>query len=188
MADIWRYRTEIAGLAGGPGLMTNHFSVDLGATNAQDCVDAVAALIAAVDVFTSTSVTYNGANEMEVLDLANGQQTGTIAVTGFVQAGDDSATMLPPINQVLIRWVTDGFFNGRRLQGRTFLPGFCEDSNEPGGVLQGAVASAVTAGARTLIDADVGLCIYSRANFGAALVQDASTWTQFAIQAGRRDG
>lgn len=168
--------------------MTQHFSPGLGATDAQACVDAIAAFVAAIDVFTSTSVTYFGANEMEVLDQGTGQQTGTIAVTGYTQAGDDSATMLPPINQVLVRWVTDGFFSGRRLQGRTFLPGFCEDSNEPGGVLQSAVASAVTAGAKGLIDADVGFCIYSRKNFGAALVQDASTWTQFAIQAGRRDG
>lgn len=188
MADIWRYRTDLGGLVGGPGLMTQHFSPALGATDAQDCVDAVAAFVAGIDVFTSNSITYRGATEMEVLDQATGQQTGTIAVSPYTEGGDDSATMLPPINQVLVRWVTDGFFGGRRLQGRTFLPGFCEDSNEPGGLLQTAVATAVTTAATGLITAGVGFCIYSRKNAGAALVASASTWNQFAIQAGRRDG
>jgi hypothetical protein len=188
MAEVWRYRVELAGLAGGPGLMTFHFGPTIGTSDPQDCVDAVAAFIAAIDVFVTTAITFNGGNEMEVIEMTTDQQTGTVAVTGFTQAGDDSATALPPATQLLVRWTTDAFLSGRRVQGKTFLPGFCEDSNETAGTPQAAVVSAVEAAARTLADAGVGLVVYSRTNGQSAAVEDASVWTKWAILAGRRDG
>lgn len=188
MAAVWRYRVELAGLAGGPGLMTFHFGPTIGTADPQDCVDAVAAFIAAIDVFVSTAITFNGGNEMEVIEMTTDQQTGSLAVTGFTQAGDDSATALPPATQMLVRWTTDAFLSGRRVQGKTFLPGFCEDSNETAGTPQGAVVTAVQAAAQTLADAGVGLVVYSRTNGQAAAVEGASVWTKWAILSGRRDG
>ena len=188
MADVWRYRVELAGLAGGPGLMTYHFGPTIGTSDPQDCVDAVRGFIGAIDVFTSTAITFNGGNEMEVIDMATDQQTGSLAVTPWSEAGDDSATALPPATQMLVRWTTDVFSGGRRVQGKTFLPGFCEDSNETAGTPQSAVVAAVTAGAVALADAGVGLVVYSRVNHLAAAVESANVWTKWAILAGRRDG
>lgn len=188
MADVWRYRVELAGLAGGPGLMTFHFGPTIGTSNPQDCVDAVQDFIQAIDIFVSTAITFNGGNEMEVIDMVADQQTGSLAVIPWSEVGDDSATALPPATQMLVRWTTDAFINGRRVQGKTFLPGFCEDSNETAGTPQAAVVSAVTTAARGLADAGVGLVVYSRANHQAAAVENANVWTKWAILSGRRDG
>jgi hypothetical protein len=188
VADVWRYRVDLTGLAGGPGLMTFHFGPTIGTSDPQDCVDAVAAFVAGIDVFVSNVISFRGSTEMEVIDMATDQQTGSLAVSPFSEGGDDSATMLPPITQCLVRWSTDAFVGGRRVQGKTFLPGFCEDSNEPGGVLQTAVLNAVQAAAQGLITSDVGLVIYSRTNHVAAAVAQASVWNQWAILSGRRDG
>ena len=188
MADVWRYRVELAGLAGGPGLMTFHFGPTIGTGEAQDCVDGVQTFLQAIDVFVSNAITFTGANEMEVIDMVTDQQTGTVAVTGFTEAGDDSATALPPATQMLVRWTTDAFLSGRRVQGKTFVPGLCEDSNETAGTPQAAVVSAVQAAARTLADANLGLVVYSRTNHQSAVVADASVWNKWAILSGRRDG
>nr|CRY93643.1 hypothetical protein [uncultured prokaryote] len=188
MADVWRYRVDIAGLVGGPGLSTYHFDPTIGAPTEQDCVDAVELFIQSFDVFTSNSVTFTGADEIEVIDLTSGQQTGSLAVTSFSEAGDDSATMLGPINQVLVRWNTSTYANGRRVLGKTFLPGFCEDSNETGGVVQAAVVTAVQTGAQILADSGTGFGVYSRTNHLIAPADTASVWNQWAILSGRRDG
>lgn len=188
MADVWRYRVDIAGLPGGPGLSTYHFDPTAGFGTAQELVDAVETWHGVFDAFVHQTIDFNGAAEIEVIDLGSGQQTSTIPVVGWNVGGTNSGTMLPPTTQMLVRWNTTSYINGRRIQGKTYLPGFCEDSNEANGLPQTAVTAAVQAGAQTFADVDDALCVYSRVNGAIAGPITASVWSKWAVQRGRRDG
>jgi len=188
MATLQRYRVDIAGLPGGPGLSTFHFENSGSGATAQQTADAVETFFQAIDTFINVGLTFTGSDELELIDSANGQQTGSTPVVGWGVSGLDSATMLPPITQMLVRWNTTLYTGGRRLQGKTFLPGFCEDSNETAGTPQNAVYTAVQTAADTLAGVFPGLVVFSRKNFNYAPVEAVSVWNKWAILAGRRDG
>lgn len=187
MALLNRYQLDVLGLVGGPGLMTYTIDPAITENSAQDFVDAVKAFIGVFDLFTTTAITYSGFAYVEGFDSVTGTVSGQEPVVPFTEAGDDSTAALPPVTQALVTWSTGVWLNGRQLKGRTFIPGLCEDSNEPGGVLQTGVGSTIQTGANALVSA-AGLVVWSRTHGTFEPVATAQVSSKWAYLSGRRDG
>lgn len=186
MALLNRYQLDIGGLAGGPGLMTFTIDPAILEFSAQDFVDSVSDFIDAIDLYLGTSVSFTGFPYVEAFNSVDGQVTGQEAVSPFTQSGDDSTAILPPVTQALVKWSTGVWVAGRQLVGHTFIPGLCEDSNEPGGVLQTGVATAITTAANNLNTA-AGLVVWSRTHGTYQPVSRGDCATKWAYLSGRRD-
>jgi hypothetical protein len=126
-----------------------------------------------------------------ILDEATGTLVGTWAdgppITG---AGASAGTgVVANATMLLVRWRAPMIVNGRRLQGRTFIPGASDDANQAGEVEPLTVAG-LTASAQALVNAGVGFGIWSRpagprpGQFHEA--NDADLWREFAVQRNRR--
>lgn len=109
--------------------------------------------------------------------------------TPYAAAGGAGSNPVADATQVLIRWRTPDVVAGRRVQGRTFVPGLASTGLAGGGINAGAVA-AFNAIAQGLVDADVGLGVWSRPTDARAgtfnEVTSGSVWNELAVQRGRR--
>lgn len=166
--------------------MTFHFDPAVGSPTVTDVRTGVAAFIGSFDVYTTTAITYTTFPYVEVFDSVTGLTSAQIPISPVGESGDDSATALPPTTQALIKWSTGVWVNGRQLVGKTFLPGFCEDSNETGGVLQTAIATVVTNGANALISA-LPLVVWSKTHSTFEPAATGTCATKWAYLSGRRD-
>jgi len=113
--------------------------------------------------------------------------TAPAAVTG-VQPGDS----VPRASQALIRWATAEIINGRRLRGRTFIPGITSTLTTDAGGLDGGAVAQLAQAANDFIDAaPAPMVVWHRPVNGAGgstgLVTIASVWDQFAVLRSRRD-
>lgn len=81
------------------------------------------------------------------------ETTGTVTGAGnTIQAPVTMTAVgdrLPPSNQLLIRWTTNGIVHNRRVRGRTFLPGGLETHNS----VAGAPAAQIGTPVQSAIDA-----------------------------------
>jgi hypothetical protein len=167
--------------------MTFHVDPSINEGSAQDFADATEDFLNAIDIYLNTSISFRGFDYVESFDSVSGDVSGQEAVTPFTVAGDNSATVLPPVTQALIKWSTGVWVNGRQLVGKTYVPGLCEDSNEPGGVLQTGVATAFYTAANAFATA-AGLVVWSRTHGVRHPVSVATVSTKWAYLSGRRDG
>lgn len=145
------------------------------------------ALTSNLDQQTSWRIQTNG----RILDEASGTLTGFWA-DPTNRAGNGSATGDPVSNstQGLVRWLTDDVVNGRRVQGRTFVPGITKNAIVSG-ELSASVLTAMQTAASAYADAS-GLVIWHRpddSGSGGSVhsVTAASVWNEFAVLRGRRD-
>lgn len=103
--------------------------------------------------------------------------------------GDTTANYVPDATQVLFRWRTDAVVAGRRVQGRTFMPGLLS-SLVVGGNVQGGALVLLQGMATALVESGIGLGVWSRPTEGRAgsfaLATQGSVWSEFAVQRGRR--
>ena len=92
-------------------------------------------------------------------------------------------------SSVLVRWITDNVTNGRRVQGRTFLPGLSTIALVNGGVAAN-VRQALTDAAAELIAEDVGFGVWHRPageGLGSLSVATAANvWDEFGVVRNRR--
>lgn len=173
-------------VGGGPYLNTLYF---IGADNqagADDANAAVGAFWGAVDAIMADSITWSTDSEVAQVDAASGNITAFYAVTPVTGSGGLSSEELPPATQALVRWRTSGIVNGRRLQGRTFVPGMTESANNNGRLHPADQAVLLTA-ANTLIADSADLAIWSETNSVAHNVVTATVWNEFAQLRKRRD-
>lgn len=106
--------------------------------------------------------------------------TGTGAETGNVVA--DST-------QALIQWLTTTIVDGRRVRGRTFIPGLNANSVDDGD-LASAAQSVLQTAAQNFLGVNT-FVIWSRPGATGsggvmAPVQNASVWSELAVQRSRR--
>jgi hypothetical protein len=121
------------GVAGSP-YYTNLYAVGPASTNnGNDLATAWRVFLNSIGAFLGAGL---GAQiDPEILEFD--ETTGNVTGTGnTVQARVDMSAAgdrLPPANQLLIRWTTNGIVHNRRVKGRTFIPGCLETQNGPGG-------------------------------------------------------
>ncbi|HKZ21570.1 MAG TPA: hypothetical protein VJQ57_15875 [Acidimicrobiia bacterium] len=144
----------------------------------------------AVDANVSNLFAWQVRSEGRELDDATG------ALTGFwnentAQAGAGGSPTAPVADatQALIQWLTSSIIGGRRLRGRTFVPGLPQTAISTGSLASG-IRTAIDTAADALVSSGAGLQVWHRPQNGAGgsavAVSAASVWSEFAVQRGRR--
>lgn len=104
-------------------------------------------------------------------------------------AGKTAGQQVADSTQILFRWRTADVVAGRRVQGRTFIPGMVTAYLNNGNVAN-ATLTTLQAAATALVSADVGLGVWSRPTEGRAgsfhEATSGSAWNELAVQRGRR--
>jgi len=186
--SLVRYRVEVAGLVGGPGLSTFYHDTALGSGLVQDFCDSVEDYVNGMKAITSSTITWTGQTIADTIDRADGRTLSQEPVTGFTISGTDAATPMAPTTQGLIRMNTGAFVSGRQVIGHTYWPAPTEAVNDtPGKPSTGYVAGA-QAQAQAMLDSDVGWVVYSRKNHASYPVTQVTCWSKWAVLRGRRDG
>lgn len=174
--------------AGNKGRTITYFAADAASIEAQRA--ALDDFLSAYVAYCANTVSYTVERFGRVIQDSNGQHiadwNGSLNLTA---QGTQTDGPVPDVAQVLAKWSTEYFGGGRRLQGRTFLPGLARANVEGGNVATGVLTAVVTAG-KALAGAGVGFGIWHRPKAtGAgsfALVTDCTAWTEMATQRRRR--
>jgi len=173
------------GVTGSPYLSTHYFDFDTGTP--ADAFAKLSTFWNAVDDTFSTSQTWKIQDEYATIDTATGAATGFGTESGDDGVGTASDEILPPANQVLIKWATGVVINGRRLNGHTYIPGLTQVANDNGNVL-GSTAGVILAAAADLgSEGTAVLEIWSRAGGVGESVIGAAVSGKFAVLRSRRD-
>lgn len=111
---------------------------------------------------------------------------------GTAQTASGTITgQAPDAAQGLVRWRTSTVVNGRRLQGRTFIPGIGASAVSAGNLSSSAQASLIGGTTALLDPVAVGFQIWHRPVNGAggqvSIVTERSAWSELAVQRGRRN-
>lgn len=126
----------------------------------------------------------------DVIDDATGELVGEWSST--VDASVSGTGVTPSVadaSQALVRWRTSAIVNGRRLRGRTFIPGISSQYLSAGN-LSGSGVTTITGAASAFVTSAVGFRVWHRPSGGSggqsADVTSASVWEEFATQRRRR--
>jgi len=172
------------GIQGAPLLSTFYF--ELGSALPQDCVDLVDAFLSDLAPKIFADADWATEPEVDEIDVVTGAIVGVSTTTPSTGSGSDSNTPFSFADQGLIRWKTTSFNNGRRLQGRMFVP-VPTTSDDSNGVPSSTYKAALQSAADTfLASTDPELFIWSRVNGNASPVASASVWEQWAVLRSRR--
>lgn len=182
---MFRVRTVFQGVTGSPWVNTAFFDSSVG--TAQDCVDAVGTFWSAADSLMEASVSWSTQSDVETVNALNGNVTNVTATTPAGGTGVVGQTGLPIAAQMLVRWRTGTYVNGREIRGRWFIPGLSTTVNNDGQPSASSLITLNTAAATLQGDADTNLVIWSRAHGQQEFVTSGTAWTQFAVLRSRRD-
>lgn len=178
-----RVRANLTGASTGGGVSTMYFNAPGGesTTTAQAASDQFRALWVALGPYVPTALTITMDSVVEVVTEATGQVTDELAVTpGAVITGTGAGAYAAGVGARL-RWRTNGFRNGRRKVGTTYVVPTVSSAYETNGTLvSGMLTAFVTAGNAFLTNADaagVDPIIYSRPNDALALAGDYDSIT-----------
>ena len=154
--SLVRVQTIWTGVGGSP-YYTNLYALGPAATNnGNDLAQAWSVFLASLAGVLRSGLQAAIDTELLEFDETNGNVTGagtTTAVgTNFTGAGDP----LPPANQLLIHWTTNGIVHNRRVRGRTFLPGALESHNSGIGTALPIVGTPVQTGLTQLLTTMAG--------------------------------
>lgn len=187
MATIRRIRTLWSGVAGTPWYTNMFFTRVVGTEDA--AIEAVADFWNAMDLYIKSTVTWDVQEQIDLLDDVTGNLVGTEGGTGISGAGSASDELLPPSNQMLVNWFTDAFAGGRRIRGKTYVPGLTQLGNEAGVPSALALSALGTAASQLIIDTSSSgpLRVYSRRNARSDVVTNRGVYSQFAVLRSRRD-
>jgi hypothetical protein len=152
---------------------------------------AVATLWNSVRAVISDAFTYTVQQQVDQLDLL-GNLTGSFTVSNVASAiGQDAGDDLPYQNQGMIRWETGTFLDGRRLRGRTFIPGPTESAST-GGAPTSAYLTALNTPAATYAGSSSNPVVWADHHdrvppFGATGdITSGAARTSFAVLRSRR--
>jgi len=196
---MYRVRTVFTGLAGAPYLNTLFFDV-AGGTAAQAVADA-AGFWLGVQSSMDSELSWATETEVATINEATGALTAVTAVGSSSGVGGVVGPVLPTANQGLVRWSTASFVDGRRVRGRTNVPGITELGVDNGRLTAATITDIQTPADALIAGATSTFVIWNRprkadptavppitARVGTmAPVTGASVWNELAILRSRRD-
>lgn len=153
---------------------------------AQDCADKVGELWTFLEGFMVTDCAWYVDTFVPTVNPTTGEITSAETVTGPTGQGTSASEILPPSQQMLLRWGTGYYVSGRELRGRTFVPALTINVADEGQVLSTAWTST-SSYLTTWLAAGPPLLIWSRAHGVSMVANTASVWQQFAVLRSRRD-
>lgn len=184
--SLIRYQVDLVGLAGGPGLSTYHFDGTIGPSSNTDISDAVRAMWVGIATIMSSTVVAEGRAFVEELDPATGEITLVEPAPAWSEAGDLTTEKLPNATQGLIKWDTGVYVAGRRLQGKTFVPGPTEGHNTTLGRPHVDYYGTLQNIGDTLLSGITGPVVYSKTHGVYHPITSAIGWSEWAVLRGRR--
>lgn len=140
---------------GGPsGDWLSTFRIDrlLGGT-AQNSVDTVRDFWSALSGALWAGLQAHVSGTVEVVDPSSGAPTGIDNATTRNITFTNGADALPFQTQAVVYWNTGTWISGRQVRGRTFVPGWCESSNTPGGGMDPSVVTVLGTAAASITSA-----------------------------------
>lgn len=186
-----RVRVNWTAPVGGPYLSTFYRNVGTPVqADADDFASDVGDFLNAVDAVINLAVLWAVEASVDDLDAADGSLLNTFGVVPDSGNGGSTADALPAVAQMLVRWPTNAVINGRRVRGRTFLPGVSEAFSIGQKPLAAGILTVLTA-AQALQAS--GLTIWHRPTgtppSGGQPIEatGAAVWDQFAYLSSRRD-
>lgn len=182
-----RVRSILTGVAGTPWYQNHYFVGDDDAAEAQTAVTDVLAYWAGLDGLMDNAITITVEGEVPHLSSSTGEIDDVFAVTGGTQQGDSSGLPMPYQTQGLITWSTGLFIGGRRLTGRSYVPGLTVDNLEADGTPSSGSISGMQAAGEILRDSDAGFVVWSRTHGVASAVLNVVAEDKWAFLASRRD-
>lgn len=191
-----RVRTTFTGGQGAPYFSTFYFSSTVPETQADaDGANAhTGAFWNSLEGAFTNQLSWATDGNVDVMS-PDGTLTGTFSVTPQSGVGAETGDPLPRSNQLLIRWSTGVFVNGRQVRGRTFVPGLTELNSTNGAVGASTIALIQPAINTLALAVNPHLVVWSRPcddctppRLGeVAGVDSGSVWSQFAVLRSRRD-
>lgn len=185
---VRKVTTVVTGVAGAPYYITGYF--DAGVGDAAQSVTAWHMFAANGDTpanLPSGSLWVTGP-EVPIIDVATGDIIDVEVVGQESVAGSNNGARMPPSSQLLARWKTPVFINGRRLQGRTNLPLCYQAQANNDGTVTGATLDDLQGRITALLsNSFADHVVYSRKGAVAEVTTAGSVWSQFAVLRSRRD-
>jgi hypothetical protein len=179
-----RVRSTWSGIGGTPYLSTFFFA-------GSDETAASAASTAVIDFwndaigYVSPSLTVVTLDEIDVIDEATGDLLAVLNIPGSSAGGDASGDILPHETQGLIRINTGYIVGGRKIHGRLFLPGPCEEHNDGGYPSAAYKLNWANSVSDHLLPGAWG--VWSRKNGAFYGASGATVWANWAGLRSRRD-
>jgi hypothetical protein len=196
---MYRVRNVFSGLQGAPYLATHY--LDAAGGTAQQAVDAVGTFWTAIDANLDSELTWRTEGVVDSINEANGDLVSSTATTSATGTGGTVGPVLPFASQGLIRWTTAGIVAGRRVKGRTFVPGVTELGVDNGVMLASVISQFNVQAAAYIGDLTSVPVVWARPFAGNPLadppqparagtmhpITGADTWNQLAVLRSRRD-
>jgi len=196
-ANIYRFRVELAGWEGAPGVSTYfaRWPAVPVLENVQAFADGLRAAYQTMSGLLLTGSTATISNEVDVLDDATGQlQTKASVTPPAAVGGAGSGTALSRATMIKVRFQTDAVVNGRVLRGGNYVgPIASAIIDDTGHIRSTAIATVVSAYQGLLDIAGGRLVIWHRptpdapASGTSGFVQTVSAWNKPAVLRSRRD-
>jgi hypothetical protein len=187
MASMIRVRSLLTNVAGTPW-WTNHFfdHASVGGFEAQAHA-AVTAFWELHEEQLDNNVSWEVQGEVPTINIGTGAPEGVALVPATFGAGINAAVALPTATQGLIHFLTDTFVGGRRIRGRTFVPGLCVNVLDQDGSPNAFMNGRLTQMGQVLVDSPAPLCVWSPTHGVAAAVSGVSAGGNWAVLRSRRD-
>lgn len=187
--------TQHTGPAGSGARTIMMFNVAATPTNVSDAQADVRAFWQSLINVTSTTFTRTVLPDSRSIDAITGAIDDILTNTSptLPVVGTKADLPVPDVCQILTRWNTAGVENGRRVRGRSFLPGFTVAAVSGGNVTSTTLATVQAAA--TNLAVGNGMCVWHRpviidevlAKPGAPYnTESAGVWSEWAVQRGRR--
>jgi len=183
-----RVRTVMTGVAGSPYYSNLYFGgTTLGEAFA--AVEAVDNFWIANQALICTPLVWDIEPDVAQIDPATGQIIAMHATAGDNGLFAGSGEAAPTSSQLLCRFFTGQYRNGRQVRGRMYMPYLVITIIDDGRVLASAAALVVGRLNDLLTEASAagGLVVYSRTHGEEFPVTAASVWNELAVQRSRRD-
>lgn len=162
---MMRVRTLITGGPGGSKLHTAYFTADVeDNTSAVVATNKVAQFWADLTLRISAAFVLATQPAVDVIDPATGSITAILTGNAGTTPGTNATDLLPAQAQGGVSLITDTIVLGRRLRGRWFIPGPCENDNILGAPAANypAALTAAMATIRTVGAGNTRLVVWSR--------------------------
>lgn len=184
MVELLRVQTNFTGDAvNGPAVSHHYF---LAGETPQGAANAIHGFWQALDNEMSNQLNFQIDSTVLEIESTTGLATGDATVTSALDSGTLTGNLMPLATQGQIQWRTNSFVNGRRLQGRTFVPGPTTNVGNSDGTPTSAYLSGLAAAA-TLLTANPNFVVYSPTHKTFAVVPNARVLSKFAVLRSRRD-
>jgi len=196
-ANMYRYRVNLDGWQGAPGVNTLYFRHAAVPTieDAQQVADLIKTAYDSLKAWYVSGVKITVDPNVDVIQDSDGKlQTSTVIVPPATVTGSGATTTTSRATMALAKFNTDAVVNGRRLRGRSFLGPIAAQGVATDGTLTTAFGTAILSAYNGLLDIAGGrLVVWHRPSAPGAqdgtsgFVQNVTYKTLPAVLRSRRD-